>query len=405
MHVLFLAPDTHVYNHGFVRALKDLGARVSAIGFADTERLSAPVKQLLDRYRACPNVGDAAAMRSAASALARPAFDRIETIDEPLVEAAAALREHFGVPGLSFATARLCRDKVAMKDFLRQHEVPCAPSTSITAAAEAWAFAERCGYPLIAKPIAGFGSLQTYRCADRGELERALAQLAPAPNRKVALEEFVEGHEGFFDTMCGPDGIRHEFVSHYYPGCLEAAQKRWISPQIAVSNRLEQGGYEELRAMNRRIVDALGIRSAATHMEWFFGPKGLKFGEIGARPAGEKIWDMYRVANEFDVYLEWARAILGRPSEATPSRRYSAGSIQIRPSQDGRYVGHRGLDEAFQRCGEWIYEHAIPAPGTPTKGLDRGWLVNTWFRLRHPDYDRLRELMTFLGETVHADAR
>lgn len=157
--------------------------------------------------------------------------------------------------------------------------------------------------------------------------------------------------------------------------------------------------------MNRRIVDALGIRSAATHMEWFFGPKGLKFGEIGARPAGEKIWDMYRVANEFDVYLEWARAILGRPSEATPSRRYSAGSIQIRPSQDGRYVGHRGLDEAFQRCGEWIYEHAIPAPGTPTKGLDRGWLVNTWFRLRHPDYDRLRELMTFLGETVHADAR
>ena len=31
MHVLFLAPDTHVYNHGFLRALKALGCRVSAI--------------------------------------------------------------------------------------------------------------------------------------------------------------------------------------------------------------------------------------------------------------------------------------------------------------------------------------------------------------------------------------
>lgn len=405
MHVLFLAPDTHVYNHGFVRALKDLGVRVSAIGMAPTERLSTPARQLLDAYRACPNVGDAVAMRKAATELARPAFDRIETIDEPLVEAAASLREHFGVPGLSLATARLCRDKVAMKDFLRQHQVPCASSTSIAAPAEAWPFAERCGYPLVAKPIAGFGSLQTYRCADRAELERALALLSPAPNRRVALEEFIEGHEGFFDTMCGSDGIQHEFVSHYYPGCLEAAQARWISPQIAVSNRIEQGGYEELRAMNRRVVDALDIRNAATHMEWFFGPKGLKFGEIGARPAGEKIWDMYRVANEFDVYLEWARGILGRPSEAKPTRRYAAGSIQIRPSQDGRYVGHRGLDAAWQRCGEWIYEHAIPEPGTPTKGLERGWLVNTWFRLRHPDYDRLRELMTFLGETVRADAR
>ena len=44
----------------------------------------------------------------------------------------------------------------------------------------------------------------------------------------------------------------------------------------------------------------------------FFGPKGLKFGEIGARPAGEKIWDMYRVGSEFDVYREWALAITGQ---------------------------------------------------------------------------------------------
>ncbi|MBL8731694.1 MAG: ATPase, partial [Planctomycetes bacterium] len=46
-----------------------------------------------------------------------------------------------------------------------------------------------------------------------------------------------------------------------------------------------------------------------------------------------------------------------------------------------------------------------PTAGTPTKGLDKGWLVNTWFRLRHVDYDRLRELMTYIGEAVKADAR
>lgn len=56
-------------------------------------------------------------------------------------------------------------------------------------------------------------------------------------------------------------------------------------------------------------------------MEWFFGPKGLKFSEIGARPAGEKIWDMYRVANDFDVFEVMGAGALGRrqPSSTEPA--------------------------------------------------------------------------------------
>ncbi|MBL9078125.1 MAG: ATP-grasp domain-containing protein [Planctomycetes bacterium] len=405
MHVLFLAPDTHVYNHGFLRALKDLGGKVSALGMTPKEQLSPTAARLLDGYRHCSRMLDQPAVERAARELATPQFDRIETIDEPLVDVAAALREAFGVPGLPLATARLCRDKVAMKEFLRRHDIPCAQSGAVHTAADATAFAERWGYPVILKPVAGFGSLATYRCADATELERALQQLRPSAQKPAAIEEFIEGHEGFFDSIVDAAGVRHEFAAHYYPGCLEAAQQRWISPQIAVTNRVELGGYEELRAMNRRVIDALGIRNAATHMEWFFGPKGLKFGEIGARPAGEKIWDMYRVANDFDVYREWALGILGQPSRERPSRRFAAGSIQIRPDRDGHVVGHRGLEAALRRCGEWIYEQSVPKAGTPTKGLEKGWLVNTWFRLRHPDYDQLRELMTFLGETVKTEAR
>lgn len=405
MHVLFLAPDTHVYNHGFLSALKGLGAKISAIGMTGLEQVSPAARRLVDGYRHCDRMLDGPTLQARAQELATPGFDCIETIDEPLVEPAAALREHFGIPGLPLRTAKLCRDKVAMKKFLREHSIPCAQSAPVHSAADAHAFVEREGYPVIVKPVAGFGSLHTFRCGDRLELDQALAKMPPRATQPLAIEEFIEGHEGFFDTMCDGNGVRHEFAAHYYPGCLEAAHQRWISPQIAVTNRIEQGGYEDLRALNRRVVDALGIRNAATHMEWFFGEKGLKFSEIGARPAGEKIWDMHGVANEFDVYREWALAILGRPSEQRPSRRYAAGSIQIRPSQDGVYAGHRGLREAFTRCREWIYEHATPNPGTPTKGLDKGWLVNTWFRLRHPDYDELRALMTFLGETVKADAR
>jgi len=405
MHVLFLAPDTHVYNHGFLRGLKSLGARVSAIGMAAQDRMSPDARHLLDGYRAVGKITDVPALAAAAKELAAPSFDRIETIDEPLVEPAAALRGLLGVPGLALATAKLCRDKVAMKEFLRGHGIPCAQTSRVANPADAHAFAERCGYPLICKPLAGFGALLTFKVATVGELDAALARLQPRAEQPIAIEEFIEGHEGFFDTLCDAQGVRHDFAAHYYPGCLEAAQHRWVSPQIAVTNRIEQDGYRELRKMAHRVVDALGIRSAATHMEWFFGPKGLKFSEIGARPAGEKIWDMYGVGNDFDVYREWALAILGMASEQAPSRRYATGSIQIRPSRDGKIVGHRGLDAAMQRCRAAIYEQSVPAPGTPTKGLDKGWLCNTWFRLKHTDYDQLRDLMTFLGETVKADAQ
>ncbi|MEZ5963253.1 MAG: ATPase [Planctomycetota bacterium] len=405
MHVLFLAPDTHVYNHGFLHGLKSIGAHVSAIGPSSDQALSAPARRLLDGYRACPRLLDVPSLLTAARELGRQrSIDRVETIDEPLVEPAAALREALGLPGLSVETARLCRDKVAMKDFLRRQGVPCAQSSAATSAADVRAFVERCGYPIVVKPIAGFGALQTYRVDDDQALSALLPKLKLDAGHRLALEEFVDGHEGFYDTICGSDGIRHDFAAHYYPSCLEAARDRSASPQIAVTNRVEGDGYRELREVGRRVIDALGIRNSGTHMEWFFGSKGLKFSEIGARPAGEKIWDMYRVANEFDVFREWALALVDRPTERAPSRRFAAGSVQVRPSRDGKIAAHRGLDAVMPRIRPYLYEYEVPAPGTPTKGLDKGWLVNTWFRLRHPDYDELRALMTFIGQTVQTSA-
>lgn len=405
MRVLFLAPDTHVYNHGFVQGLRSIGCKVHGIGPAPRDRVRNDVLRFLDGYAACPHMLDAHGVQRALSSFGNVTFDRIETIDEPLVETAAVLRQALSLPGLSVETARLCRDKVAMKAFLRARGIPCAASGPAHDLRSAEAFVEQHGYPVVCKPIAGFGSLQTFEVRDRSQLEHAVAQLAPSTDRPIAMEEFVEGHEGFFDTITDQHGVRHDFAAHYFPGCLPASRDRSIAPQIAVTNRIDQDGYDEVKKLARDVIEALSLRQTATHMEWFFGEKGLKFSEIGARPAGEKIWDMYRFANEFEVYREWALAIAGQPSQQRPSRRYSAGSVQIRPDRDGRVVAHDGLEEAWARCRRFFYEYEIPTPGSPTRSLDKGWLVNTWFRLRHEDYDELRELMTFLGRTVKCRAK
>ena len=139
-------------------------------------------------------------------------------------------------------------------------------------------------------------------------------------------------------------------------------------------------------------------------MEWFSGPKGLVFSEIGCRPPVVGAWDLYCAANEMDLYRDWASAICHRKVTQQPSRRFAAALVNLRPNRDGRIVGYEGLEAFQQRFGEWIMASHIPMPGTPTMPVDSGYMANAWMRLRHPDYDELRAICDTLGQTVQVHA-
>jgi hypothetical protein len=109
MHVLFVSPDTGPYNHQFLRGLRELGARVTGIGLAPRERLSEKVRPLLDHYVACERLLDGDALSAAVLALPDAAtIERVETIDEPLVETAAHVREKLGRARPAARAPRAC---------------------------------------------------------------------------------------------------------------------------------------------------------------------------------------------------------------------------------------------------------------------------------------------------------
>jgi hypothetical protein len=139
-------------------------------------------------------------------------------------------------------------------------------------------------------------------------------------------------------------------------------------------------------------------------MEWFFGPKGLKFSEIGCRPPGVGQWDVYAAGNEFDIYREWGMVLVhGRTGQA-PSRRYACGMIALRPDRDGRIVGYEGVERIAREFGDCIVAAHLPPAGTPTQPVEAGYMANAWMRVRHPDYDQLRYIMNTIGETVRVRA-
>ena len=401
MHVLFVEPKFPYNQRQFVRALHSTGALVTGIGEAPVEALDDELKGCLAGYERVSSVVHEPSMLDAVGRVqAHQWVDRLETTVEAHILPAARVREACSIPGTTYRTAFLCRDKPAMKDALREAGVPCAQSRGVSSPQELRMFAAEVGYPLILKPRSSAGASGTTRIDSDRELESAIVEQGIDRGVSVAAEEFIEGHEGFYDTITIGGRVVHEFISHYYPVVLEAMRMRWISPQIVTTNRVDSPGYGEVKKLGAQVIAALGIGTSATHMEWFFGPKGLKFSEIGCRPPGVGMWDLYAAANEFDIYREWAMAIVHGRASQTLSRRYAAGMINLRPQRDGRISGYEGIEQIERAYGEWIIDSHLPPPGTPTQPVEAGYMANAWIRMRHTDYDELRRMLDVVGRTV-----
>lgn len=406
MHVVHINPHFPAAQPGFARALHGLGARVSAIGEAQWEHLPHNIRGWLSDYEHCPDVKSDEAILEAAKRLnARHKIDRLEATIEFQMNAAAKAREALGIPGLPFEQVEICRDKVKMKDFLRKKGIRCAETAGLATAEDARKFVKKYGYPVIIKPRDSAGADDTFRIDTDERLEEVLEALKVGKGgRAVGIEEFIEGSEGFYDTLVVDGKVVFEGICFYYPNVLHAMRTRWISPQIVTTNRVDSPENEPIRTLGRQVISALGLKFAATHQEFFMGPKGVIFSEIGARPPGCNWWNVYNWANEFDLFTEWGKGLLGMPVDPKPSRRYSAGLVSIRPNQDGYISGYSGIEKVKERCGPWLGpDYApfyLPDVGQKTSPVAYGFIAHAYVHVRHPDYEETRNMLNFIGENL-----
>jgi biotin carboxylase len=386
MRVVFLAPSFPPEMIQYTRGLAEVGATVYGVGDAAREALPREVRPYLHDYLQVPRIMDEDDVIERVTAWMRgKEVDRVLANWEPLVILAARIRERWGMPGMSTDAVRGFRDKELMKERVRAAGLRVPRSRRVRTEREIREAAEFIGYPLILKPIAGAGSADTYRVGDKAELDRVIPLMRGV--QEASCEEYVEGEEFTFDTVCVEGKPVYENIAAYLPKPIEMRSLEWISPVIITVREMYQPRLNPGVELGRNVLGALGMGTGFTHMEWFLTPKGeAVFGEIGCRPGGGHIVDQMNYTSDIDLFREWARVACWGAFEAPTERKYNAGIIFKRAQGSGRITRIEGLGDWLREAGKWCVEEQLLRPGTRRRDWKQTLLSDGHVMVRHPDW-------------------
>jgi biotin carboxylase len=405
MNVLFISPGYPAEMAEFSRGLAQCGAQVIGLGEHPVQELPTKVRHALADYIQVPTLVDSEAVISSVRKYAsHHQVDRVECLWEPFMTLAAQIREALDVSGMHTAQTELFRDKEKMKLALDAAGLRTPRHTTATGADAIRAAAASIGLPLVVKPIAGAGSANTHEVRDNAALEVAIDDVGE--HYEVSVEEFIEGEEYTFDTVCGDGQILFENIAWYRPKPIIGRAVEWISMQTVNLRDIEKPELAAGRKLGRRVLEALDFRTGFTHMEWFLTPDGeAVFGEIGGRPPGGRSVDLMNYTHDFDIYTGWAEAVTGRPFSQEASCRYNSAAIFKRARGQGRICAIHGLDELRHRYGEHIVVEDLLPLGASRRNWKQTLLSDGYLIVRHPQLDKTLEMADSVGRDLQLDAR
>jgi biotin carboxylase len=373
--VVFVAPFFAETTLRFVRAAAELdGVRLGLVSQDPWQQLPAEVAAPLAAHRRIRDGLDPQQIADAVRDLQRelgPVQVLLGALEQ-LQETLADVRKALGIPGMDRGTALNFRDKARMKATLRAAGVDCARHALAESADEAIEFAKENGLPLVIKPPDGAGARQTMRVETMDDLRDALRMMPPRSGAPILLEEFIVGEEHSFDTVS--IGGRHVWhsLTHYRPGPLEVMENPWIQWTVLLPREVDHPRYNDIRAVAAQALDALGMQTGLTHMEWFRRKDGsIAVSEVAARPPGAQFTTLISYAHDVDFYRSWARVVIEEHFEI-PRREYAAGIAYLRGQGQGRVQAIHGLERAQLELGSLVAEVRLPRLGQHPAGSYEG---------------------------------
>jgi biotin carboxylase len=385
----------------FTRGLAAAGASVIGVGDQPVASVPPIARDALAHYIPVGSLAAGEAVTATVRELARQVrIDRVECLWEPYMMLAARLRHELDVPGLTVAQTVPFRDKERMKQLIDAAGLRTPMHEATETVAGVWAAAERLGFPLIVKPIAGAGSADTYRADSAGELDDILPMLRHVP--RVSVEEFVDAEEFTYDTICADGRVLFENICWYLPRPLLTKLHERISPIQVALRDLDASDLKEGRALGAAVLQVLGFRDGFTHMEWYRMADGeVVFGEIAARPPGGRMVDLMNFVTDADLFSAWAQAVTGGRISQPIERHYNAASIFKRAEGAGRISRCEGLDHLLAEYGEHVAAVELLPVGAPRRDWRAVSISDGMVIVRHSELSKTTEMAERFASHLH----
>lgn len=383
MHVAIVAPFFRPNTLRYLDALVRLpDVRLSVLTCDSARTLAARAPKLAQKVHAVVSVAtslDGAAITQAARELmaTHGTIDRLLGILEQLQQPIGEARTALSIPGMSAEVAFNFRDKARMKDVLRAAGLDVARHCRVTSIAQGRAFAELVGFPLVLKPVAGVGAKATVRISGAEELETALAQFRPSESTPVQAEEFITGIERTLEAVLIDGEPVWWSGTRYAPSPLQTLENAWMQYTVTLPAE-ETAPWTDFVATSVRALQALGLKTGLSHMEWFETADGrFVIGEVGARPPGVNIMPLMSHVFGHDMIAAWCRLMVFGTWPAL-ERQQAAGSAFFRAQGRGeRIVAVTGLARAQSEIGRFVVDRDLPRIGArPNDGyVGDGWAI------------------------------
>ncbi len=317
----------------FIRECKRRGCRVVLV---TKEKLLGEdwPRESLDDIVSVPNEATPEHFIHTVTQLARPLkLDRVVALEEYDVITASLIREHLRIPGMGSTTARLFRDKLAMRVMAQETGIRVPDFVHLLNYNEIGEYMERTPAPWMLKPRSDVSAIGIKKLEDSEQVWRAIDVLDSRPSLTerssyYLLERYVAGEVFHVDSLVEGSKVVFAGANRYGRPPMDVAH----GGGVYISHTVEHDSDDQRRLFefNRKLVASLGLVRGAAHAEFIKSEEDEQFYflEIAARVGGSYISEVLEAASGVNLWREWAGIEMARgerPVELNPSRREYSG--------------------------------------------------------------------------------
>jgi glutathione synthase/RimK-type ligase-like ATP-grasp enzyme len=309
-----LCISSYFKGNRFLQRAKREGARVFLLT-AQSLRDSPWDREHLDDVFLLPNLGDLSEVIKGLAFLMRThKIDLVVALDDYDVELAAALREHFRLPGVGLSAIRHFRDKLAMRLRAREIGLIVPEFVALFHHEDIRQFLASVPPPWLMKPRHEASSIGIKKLHSADEVWQRIDQLGDDGSYHV-LERFVPSDLYHVDSLVVDGQVVFAEVGAYHKPLLEV----WAGGGVFATRTAPRDAPESamLRALNAQLLPAFGLLRGCSHTEFLRGREDGRFYflETSYRVGGACISDMVEAATGLNLWEEWAAVELAQPGE------------------------------------------------------------------------------------------